>query len=154
MRRFFYLTTSIAYVNAPPHIGFALESIQADVYARYYKELGKDVYFLTGTDEHGVKIARAAEMANKTPKELVDENSEKFKNLKSALNLSWDNFIRTSDRKIHWPVAQELWKRLKDNGDIYKRTYKGLYCVGHGFHHAERLGWREMCRSSERAGGD
>ena len=131
MRRFFYLTTSIAYVNAPPHIGFALESVQADVYARYYKKLGKNVYFLTGTDEHGVKIVRAAEAANKMPKEFVDENSEKFKNLKSALNLSWDNFIRTSDRKIHWPVAQELWKRLKDNGDIYKRTYKGLYCVGH-----------------------
>ncbi|MEK9170470.1 MAG: methionine--tRNA ligase [Patescibacteria group bacterium] len=131
MEKKFYITTSIAYVNAPPHIGFALESAQTDVLARYFRKKGKDVFFLTGADEHGVKIARAAEAVNKTPEELVDENSEKFKNLKSALNLSWDGFIRTSDKKIHWPVAQELWKRLENNGDIYKKIYKGFYCVGH-----------------------
>ena len=131
MNKKFYVTTSIAYVNAPPHIGFALESVQADVLARYYRRQGKEVFFLTGTDEHGVKIARAAVAVNKTPKELVDENSEKFKDLKSALDLSWDNFIRTSDSEKHWPVAQELWKRLEKSGDIYKKTYSGLYCVGH-----------------------
>ena len=127
----FYITTSIAYINAPPHIGFALESVQADVLARSYRQKGKQVFFLTGTDEHGVKTVRAAESAGKTPRELVDENSEKFRQLKPALNLSWDNFIRTSDQKVHWPVAQELWRRLEKAGDLYKKTYKGLYCVGH-----------------------
>lgn len=131
MNNKFYITTSIAYVNAPPHIGFALESVQADVLARYYRRQGKGVFFLTGTDEHGVKIARAAAADGKTPKELVDENSGKYKDLKPALDLSWNNFVRTSDRKNHWPVAQELWGRLKKSGDIYKKTYSGLYCVGH-----------------------
>src|SRR3989344_4915543 len=95
----FYITTSIAYVNAPPHIGFALESLQADVLARYRSQKGEEVFFLTGTDEHGAKSARAAEAAGKTTKELVDENSLKFRELKNELNLSWDNFIRTSDQK-------------------------------------------------------
>ena len=122
----FYITTSIAYVNAPPHLGFALESVQVDVLARYHRQKGEEVFFLTGTDEHGAKIARAAEAAGKTPKELVDENSEKCKALKSALNLSWDNFIRTSDKEIHWLVAQELWNRLEKAGDLYKKSYQGL----------------------------
>ena len=127
----FYITTSIAYVNAPPHIGFALESLQADVLARWRRQKGEEVFFLTGTDEHGAKIARAAEVAGKTPRELVDENAEKFRELKKSLNLSWDNFIRTSDEKVHWPVAQELWRRLEKAGDLYKKSYQGLYCVGH-----------------------
>src|SRR3989338_4064433 len=127
----FYISTSIAYVNAPPHIGFALESLQADVLARWRRQKGEEVFFLTGTDEHGAKIARAAEVAGKTPRELVDENAEKFRELKKSLNLSWDNFIRTSDEKVHWPVAQELWRRLEKAGDLYKKSYQGLYCVGH-----------------------
>lgn len=127
----FYITTSVAYVNAPPHIGFALESLQADVLARLRRQKGEEVFFLTGTDEHGAKIARTAEAAGKTARELVDENSEKFKALKSALNLSWDNFIRTSDKKVHWPVAEEVWKRISEAGDLYKKIYSGLYCVGH-----------------------
>lgn len=127
----FYITTSIAYTNSVPHIGFALESVQADVLARWHRQREDEVFFLTGTDEHGAKIARAAETAGKTPKELVDENSDKFRELKKILNLSWDNFIRTSDEKNHWPVAQELWKRLEKSGDLYKKTYSGLYCIGH-----------------------
>jgi methionyl-tRNA synthetase len=127
----FYITTSLPYVNAAPHIGFVLEAVQADAIARRHRQKGEEVFFLTGTDEHGAKIARAAEAAGKTSQELVDENSEKFHGLKSALNLSWDNFIRTSDQKIHWPVAQELWRRLGAAGDLYKKTYRGLYCVGH-----------------------
>jgi methionyl-tRNA synthetase len=118
-------------VNGSPHIGHALEKIQADAIARFYRFKKRDVYFLTGTDEHGVKIARAAEVAGKTTKEFVDENSQKFRNLKEALNLSWDNFIRTSDQEAHWPVAQEIWTRLVTAGDLYKKTYQGLYCVGH-----------------------
>jgi methionyl-tRNA synthetase len=104
----FYVTTSIAYVNAPPHIGFALESLQADVLARYHRQRGADSFFLTGTDEHGAKIAKVAEASGKNPKQVVDENAVKFKELKSALNLSWDNFIRTSDQAMHWPIAQEI----------------------------------------------
>jgi len=126
----FYITTSIAYVNSEPHIGFALESVQADVLARYYRQLGREVFFLTGTDEHGSKIQRTAEADHKDTQEFVDELSEKFKGLKGALNLSWDNFIRTTDQKNHWPVAQEIWNKLFDAGDLYKKKYGGYYCVG------------------------
>lgn len=127
----FYLTTSIAYTNAPPHIGFALESIQADAVARYYRQHGFDVFFLTGTDEHGVKIVRAAEAAGKEPKVFVDELADKNRALKETLNLSWDDFIRTTDQVRHWPTAHAIWKELVKSGDIYKKKYRGLYCVGH-----------------------
>ncbi len=127
----FYITTAIDYVNAKPHIGHALEKIQADVLARYRRTKGDDVWFLTGTDEHGAKIARAAEEAGMEPKAFVDENAEKFKELKTVLNLSWDDFIRTSDEKRHWPGAQKLWTKLHEAGDLYKKKYRGLYCVGH-----------------------
>jgi len=126
----FYITTSIVYTNAPPHIGFALESIQADVLARYNRLLGKDVFFLTGTDEHGIKVAQAAKNENKTPKEFVDEISERVESLKKILNLSNDDFIRTTDQKKHWPSVRKVWLKLKENGDIYKKKYQGLYCSG------------------------
>ncbi|MCX6760184.1 MAG: class I tRNA ligase family protein [Candidatus Nealsonbacteria bacterium] len=126
----FYITTSIAYTNALPHIGFALESIQADVLARYNKSLNKDVFFLTGTDEHGTKIAKAAKSADKSPKEFVDEISNKFKELGKLLNLSNNDFIRTTDEKRHWPVVEKVWKKLEKNKDIYKKQYVGLYCSG------------------------
>ena len=127
----FYVTTSIPYVNAPPHIGHALEFIQADVLARFQRAAGKNVFFLTGADEHGVKIARAAEEAKKTTKKFVDENTEKIKKLVKVLNISNDDFIRTTDKKRHWPGAQKLWLKLAKAGDIYKKKYKGLYCAGH-----------------------
>ncbi len=129
-RRKFYITTSIAYANAFPHIGFALESIQADVIARYHRLLNEDVFFLTGTDEHGAKIAKASKKTEKNPKEFVDEISNKYKELKTILNLSDDDFIRTTDKKRHWPAVKKVWLKLKENGDIYKKKYKGLYCVG------------------------
>jgi methionyl-tRNA synthetase len=127
----FYLTTSIAYTNAPPHIGFALESIQADVVARYRRQYGDNVFFLTGTDEHGAKISRAAKEGGKDIKVFVDEIAEKDKALKELLNLSWDDFIRTTDQKRHWPEVAQLWKKLVESGDIYKKKYRGFYCVGH-----------------------
>lgn len=127
----FYITTAIDYVNAKPHIGHALEKIQADVLARYHRGKGKEVFFLTGTDEHGAKIVRAAEAAGKTPYEFVDKNVAHFFDLKKELNISWDFFIRTSDEKQHWPGAQMLWKKLADAGDLYKKNYRGFYCVGH-----------------------
>jgi len=126
----FYITTSIAYTNAFPHIGFALESIQADVIARYQRIKNKEVFFLTGTDEHGSKIVKAAEKAGKDPKKFVNEVSKKVKDLKKILNLSNNDFIRTTNQKYHWPTVKKAWLKLKENGDIYKKKYKGLYCVG------------------------
>ncbi|PIU15340.1 methionine--tRNA ligase [bacterium (Candidatus Gribaldobacteria) CG08_land_8_20_14_0_20_39_15] len=126
----FYITTSIAYTNSLPHIGYALELIQADVAARYNRLLGKNVWFLTGTDEHGSKIARAAKEAGKTPQNFCNEISIKFKELKAILDLSFDDFIRTTDQLRHWPVVHNVWQKLKENNDIYKKKYKGLYCVG------------------------
>jgi len=126
----FYITTSIAYTNAPPHVGFALELIQADGIARYHKILGEDVFFLTGTDEHGIKIARKAKELEKDSQDFVDEISNKFKELTVALNISNNDFIRTTDEKRHWPAAEKVWLELKEKGDIYKKKYKGLYCIG------------------------
>ncbi|MFH1894315.1 MAG: methionine--tRNA ligase [Patescibacteria group bacterium] len=126
----FYITTSIAYTNAPPHLGYSLELVQADVLARYHKIFGEDVFFLTGTDEHGFKIVRKAEEAGKTPEEFTDELSGKFKDLTKVLNLSNNDFIRTTDKKRHWPNVEMAWKRLQEKNDIYKKKYRGLYCVG------------------------
>jgi len=127
----FYITTSIAYVNAAPHIGFALESIQADVLARWHRQRGDNVFFLTGTDEHGAKIARAAQAAGQEPQVFVDGHAEEFNKLKPLLDLSWNNFIRTTDQKRHWPNVERLWRQWQANGDLYKKNYRGLYCVGH-----------------------
>lgn len=126
----FYVTTSIPYTNAPPHIGFALEVIQADVLARYHRSLGEDVFYLAGTDEHGLKTKRAAEALGKTPEKFSDAMSQKFKNLKIALNLSYDDFIRTTDKKRHLPAINNLWEKIQSKGDFYKKKYKGFYCEG------------------------
>lgn len=126
----FYITTAIPYVNARPHIGFALEAIQTDVIARYMRICGRDVWFLSGTDEHGAKVSRAAKAANKSINEFVDENSSHFKKLLEVLNISSDDFIRTSDQARHFPGAVELWKRIAKSGDLAKSIYRGLYCVG------------------------
>lgn len=125
----FYITTTLPYVNAPPHIGFALEIVQADAIARYERIRGKEVIFNTGTDEHGVKIYRRALQEGKDPQAYVDEYAAKFDRLKQALNLSYTNFIRTTDAH-HIAAAQEFWRRCDKNGDIYKATYKIKYCVG------------------------
>ncbi|MDD5710781.1 MAG: methionine--tRNA ligase [Candidatus Colwellbacteria bacterium] len=130
MKDKFYVTTSIVYTNARPHIGFALELVQADAIARWYRNRGRETLFLTGTDEHGTKIARAAVEAGKSPQEFVNEITNEVEGLRSILNLSWDRFIRTSDSDKHWPGAQALWRKLEESGDIYEREYSGLYCVG------------------------
>lgn len=126
----FYITTSIPYTNAPPHIGFALEIIQADVIARYQKNLDNDIFFLTGTDEHGQKTLKAAKAAGKKPLDFADEISDKYKNLTKILNISNSDFIRTTDEKRHLPSVYKLWEEYKKQGDIYKKKYKGYYCVG------------------------
>jgi methionyl-tRNA synthetase len=126
----FYLTTTLPYVNADPHIGFALEIVHADIIARYKKLQGYDVFFNTGTDEHGIKILRKAEELNKDPQEYVDEYAVKFKGLKEKLGLLDDiHFIRTTDQN-HKSAAQEFWRLCDKNGFIYKKNYKIKYCVG------------------------
>ena len=122
-----FLTTAIDYVNAPPHLGHALEKIQADVFSRYFRKKGKEVYFLTGTDEQSLKTVKAAKKEGISPKALVDKNSQKFFELKEILDLSFDDFIRTTEKR-HIKGAQKLWNLCKK--DIYKKKYKGLYCVG------------------------
>jgi len=125
----FYITTTLPYVNAAPHVGFALEIVQADAIARYQKSIGKEVFFNTGTDEHGLKIYQKALAEKKDPQDYCDEYAAKFGLLKEKLNLSYNNFIRTTDPH-HIKAAQEFWKRCEANGDIYKTSYKAKYCVG------------------------
>ncbi len=125
----YYITTTLPYVNAEPHIGFALEIIQADVLARYHRLLGKNVVFNFGTDEHGLKIYRKALELGIEPQKYCDEYAVKFDALKQALNLSYTHFIRTTD-KHHKKAAQEFWKLCEKNGDIYKKNYSVKYCVG------------------------
>jgi len=125
----YYITTTLPYVNSDPHIGFALEIIQADVLARYQKLSGKRVIFNYGTDEHGVKVYNKAVEEGKNPQKYTDELSVVYKSLKKHLNLSTTNFIRTTDA-YHIKAAQEFWKRCDKNGDIYKKSYKIKYCVG------------------------
>jgi methionyl-tRNA synthetase len=129
MKKKFYITTTLPYVNAEPHIGFALEIVQADAVARYHRLQNEDVFFNTGTDEHGQKVYNKALEEGKKPQEYVDKYARKFDNLKKALNLSYNNFIRTTDRH-HIEAAKEFWKRCRENGDIYKAKQKIKYCVG------------------------
>lgn len=125
----FYLTTTLPYVNAKPHIGFALEIIQADVIARFQRLLGNEVFFNFGTDEHGLKIYRKAIEQGKDPQAYCDDYAAKFDLLKKALNLSYNSFIRTTDPH-HKKAAQHFWQLCKNNGDIYKKIYPVKYCVG------------------------
>ncbi len=126
----FYITTTLPYVNSEPHIGFAMEIIRADVIARYKKSLGYDVFFNTGTDEHGAKIYENAVKAGITPQEFVDKSAKNFKDLLSLLNISDDvHFIRTTDEK-HIKACVEIWNKCLEKGDIYKKEYKIKYCVG------------------------
>lgn len=124
-----YLTTTLPYVNSDPHIGFAFEVIEADALARYWRLLGYEVFFNTGTDEHGQKIAQKADEKGESRQAYVDHYADEFKKLGNALNLSNDAFIRTTD-EAHKKAAQELWKCCALKGDIYKKRYSGLYCVG------------------------
>lgn len=126
----FYITTTIPYANAPPHIGHALEFVQADVLARWNRIKGKDTFFLTGTDEHGTKNYQTAKKEGLPAKKFVDKNSNFFKELLKILNISNDYFIRTTNKKVHWPGVLEIWKKLFEKGDIYKKKYTGTYCSG------------------------
>jgi methionyl-tRNA synthetase len=124
-----YITTTLPYVNASPHMGHALEFVQADTLARYWRLMGEDVFFNMGVDEHGQKVSKKADEEGIDRQTYVDKFAAEFDNLKAALNLSNDNFVRTTS-PAHKAAAQEMWRRCNEQGDIYKKKYKGLYCVG------------------------
>ena len=128
-KKTFYITTAIFYPNAKPHIGHAYEQAIADAIARWHRLLGEDVFFLTGTDEHGQKIYKTAKEHGKEPQEWVDEMLPFFTELCKKLNISYSRFIRTTEKE-HKKVCQEIFKKLDAKGDIYKDSYEGLYCTG------------------------
>src|SRR4051812_41139272 len=123
----FYITTPIYYVNAEPHLGHAYTTIAADVVARHMRQRGEEVFFLTGTDEHGEPVAQAAEREGVTPQELVDRNAPKFRELAEKVNATVDFFIRTSDEQ-HKKAVQEILQRVHDAGHVYAGHYEGYYC--------------------------
>ena len=123
----FYVTTPIYYVNGEPHLGHAYTNIAADVLARHMRQRGEDVFFLTGTDEHGEPVALAAEREGVTPLELADRNAERFKAVAALVDTTNDFFIRTSDPR-HVTKVQEVLQRVHDSGHVYKGTYEGWYC--------------------------
>ncbi|MBI5044996.1 MAG: methionine--tRNA ligase [Candidatus Levybacteria bacterium] len=125
----FYITNSIPYVNAQPHIGHALEFIQSDVVNRYQRLLGNDVFYLCGSDENAIKNVQAAEKAGMDIQSFIDEHAKEFQDLADALNIHFDIFQKGSDQSHH-KASQKLWELCEKNGDIYKKSYKGLYCVG------------------------
>jgi len=125
----YFITTAIPYVNGYPHLGHALEFVQTDVLARYNRLQGREVFFLTGTDENALKNVQSAEKAGEDVKVFIDRHADVFRKLTKALNLSNDDFIRTTEER-HVLGAQKLWKACEERGDIYKKKYQGLYCVG------------------------
>ena len=124
----YYITTAIAYTSKTPHIGNTYEIVLTDAIARFNRFIGKDVFFLTGTDEHGQKIQEIAEAEGITPQQHVDKIAGEIKNIADMLNISYDKFIRTTD-DYHVKAVQQIFKKLYDQGDIYKSEYEGLYCT-------------------------
>jgi methionyl-tRNA synthetase len=126
----YYVTTSIPYVNADPHLGHALELVQADVLARHRRLRGDDVRLQSGTDDNALKNVQAAEQVGMPVQKFVDDHADVFESLRDALNLSYDDFLRTSRDPRHRPGAERLWRACAAAGDLYRRHYEGLYCVG------------------------
>jgi methionyl-tRNA synthetase len=132
----YYITTAIAYPNGQPHIGHAYEAIATDALARFQRLDGKDVFFLTGTDEHGLKMIQTAQNEGLTPHELATRNAARFKEMDQRLNVSFDRFIRTTEEQHHLS-SQEIWRRMAANGDIYSDAYAGWYSVRDEAYYAE-----------------
>ncbi|MBI4059051.1 methionine--tRNA ligase [Candidatus Microgenomates bacterium] len=146
MDKKFYITTAIPYVNDAPHIGHALEFVQADTVARYHRLLGEDVTLLSGADENALKNVRAAEQAGIETQTFVDKNAKLFQNLAEKLGVQFDIFQKGSDQEHHYPSSQKLWQLCQENGDIYKKSYTGLYCVGcEAFYTPEELNDKGEC---------
>ena len=135
-RETFYITTAIAYPNGLPHIGHAYEAIATDALARFARLDGKDVFFLTGTDEHGLKMVQTAEAEGLPTMEVATRNAARFKEMDERLNVSFDRFIRTTE-ELHHRSSKEIWKRMADNGDIYLDSYAGWYSVRDEAYYAE-----------------
>jgi methionyl-tRNA synthetase len=130
MSKRFYITTAIPFVNGDPHLGFALECVQADVLARHRRLRGEDVRFLSGTDDNSLKNVEAAERARVPVAEFVNAKAQRFAALRDPLDLSYDDFIRTSVDPRHGPAVERLWRACEASGDLYQRRYEGLYCTG------------------------
>lgn len=146
MKKTFYLTTSIPYVNAAPHIGHALEFVQADVIIRYHKLLGEKTIFLSGADENALKNVQAAEKIHKPVQDFLDTNAVLFQKLANELNIHFDVFQKGSDQQHHFVSSQRLWRLCSKNGDIYKKEYRGLYCVGcETFYSSDELDKKGEC---------
>jgi methionyl-tRNA synthetase len=135
-RQRFYITTAISYPNGVPHIGHAYEAIATDTLARFQRLDGKDVFFLTGTDEHGLKMIQTAQREQLTPLELATRNAARFKEMDDRLNISYSRFIRTSESEHH-KASQDIWRRMEANGDIYLANYAGWYSVRDEAYYAE-----------------
>lgn len=140
----FYITTAIDYPNGEPHIGHAYEKVVTDVYARWYKMTGSDVFLLTGTDENGQKLIKSAEAAKRKTSEYVDENVLKFRQLCKDLNIDHQDFVRTSEPRHH-QIVQKLWSQMKENGDVYLGRYSGNYCIACETFYAESQAPGEKC---------
>ena len=130
MNKKFYITAAIPYVNGKPHIGHCEEYVQVDVIKRYHKLLGEEVASLSGGDENALKNVQAAEKAGVELQKFIDENTEAFRKVAIALNAKFDYWQKGSDQKHHFPSSQKLWEFCNKKGDIYKKAYEGLYCVG------------------------
>ena len=152
MNKNFYITTPIYYPSAKPHMGHAYSSIIADFFSRFKKIDGYNVYFLTGTDEHGLKIQRAAESQNKDPKTFCDEISKTFENLTKTLNLSNTDFIRTTEIR-HKNSVQNLWNILEKNKQIYLSKYSGWYSVSdEAFYNEDEVDEKDGVKISKSSG--
>lgn len=146
----FYITTPIFYVNDAPHIGHAYTTVTADAIARWHRLLGDETMFLTGTDEHGLKVQRAAEENGRTPVEHADITSQRFRDTWDSLDIAYDQFIRTTEPRHHL-ATQELLTKVKENGYIYKDTYAGYYCVGcEAYYTEDDLGPENSCPIHEK----
>lgn len=136
----FYITTAIPYVNARPHLGHALEFMQADALARFHRQSGKEVRLLTGADENALKNVQAAEKEGLEIQPFLDKYSQAFREFATQMGVQADVFQRGSDRELHWPGVQKFWQLCDASGDLYKKSYKGLYCVGcEAYYTAEEL---------------
>ena len=145
MKKKFYITTAIPYVNAHPHIGHALEFVQADVVARYHRLKGEEVLLLSGSDENAIKNVQAAEKAGIPVRKFIDKNANLFLGLAEKLSICFDVFQKGSDAK-HYASSQKLWELCNTAGDIYTKGYEGLYCVGcETFYAQEELDANEEC---------
>src|SRR3989344_5683823 len=144
MAKKFYVTTPIYYPSAKPHIGSAYTTIAADILARWNSLLGNEVFLLTGTDEHGKKLEKAAQKAGKSPKEFVDSVIPEFKKAWESLNIKYSRFIRTTD-KDHEKIVQNILNKVYQNGDVYKGVYEGLYCIDCEAYYTEKEAPDKIC---------